>query len=247
VDEDTSRLVLDRASPVPLYFQVAQFLERRIESGELPPGMRLDNEIALAGQFGLSRPTMRRAIEYLVDRGLLVRKRGVGTQIVQPKVRRPVELSSLYDDLRAAGREPRTQVLSFVIEPPSEVVAEALSIGADSQVYSLERLRFTGREPLSIMHNWLPVGVVPLEREVLESRGLYDVLRSSGVTLKIATQTIGGRAARAAEARLLAERPGAPLLTMTRTAYDETGRAVEYGSHVYRASLYTFELTLTSG
>jgi GntR family transcriptional regulator len=247
VDEDTSRLVLDRASPVPLYFQVAQFLERRIESGELPPGMRLDNEIALAGQFGLSRPTMRRAIEYLVDRGLLVRKRGVGTQIVQPKVRRPVELSSLYDDLRAAGREPRTQVLSFVIEPPSKVVAEALSIGADSQVYSLERLRFTGREPLSIMHNWLPVGVVPLEREVLESRGLYDVLRSSGVTLKIATQTIGGRAARAAEARLLAERPGAPLLTMTRTAYDETGRAVEYGSHVYRASLYTFELTLTSG
>jgi GntR family transcriptional regulator len=247
VDEDTSRLVLDRASPVPLYFQVAQFLERRIESGELPPGMRLDNEIALAGQFGLSRPTMRRAIEYLVDRGLLVRKRGVGTQIVQPKVRRPVELSSLYDDLREAGREPRTQVLSFAIEPPSKVVAEALSIGADSQVYSLERLRFTGREPLSIMHNWLPVGVVPLEREVLESRGLYDVLRSSGVTLKIATQTIGGRAARAAEARLLAERPGAPLLTMTRTAYDETGRAVEYGSHVYRASLYTFELTLTSG
>lgn len=247
VDEDTSRLVLDRASPVPLYFQVAQFLERRIESGELPPGMRLDNEIALADQFGLSRPTMRRAIEYLVDRGLLVRKRGVGTQIVQPKVRRPVELSSLYDDLREAGREPRTQVLSFAIEPPSEVVAEALSVGADSQVYSLERLRFTGREPLSIMHNWLPVGVVPLEREVLESRGLYDVLRSSGVTLKIATQTIGGRAARAAEARLLAERPGAPLLTMTRTAYDETGRAVEYGSHVYRASLYTFELTLTSG
>ncbi|HEX6327842.1 MAG TPA: GntR family transcriptional regulator [Jiangellaceae bacterium] len=247
MDEDTSRLVLDRASPVPLYFQVAQFLERRIESGELPPGMRLDNEIALADQFGLSRPTMRRAIEYLVDRGLLVRKRGVGTQVVQPKVRRPVELSSLYDDLRDAGREPRTQVLSFAVEPPSEVVAEALSIGADSQVYSVGRIRFTGREPLSIMHNWLPVGVVALDREILESRGLYDVLRTSGVTLKIATQTIGGRAARAAEARLLAERPGAPLLTMTRTAYDETGRAVEYGSHVYRASRYTFELTLTSG
>ncbi|HEX5995477.1 MAG TPA: GntR family transcriptional regulator [Jiangellales bacterium] len=245
MDDDTSRLVLDRASPVPLYFQVAQFLERRIESGELPPGMRLNNEIALADQFGLSRPTMRRAIEYLVDRGLLVRKRGVGTQVVQPKVRRPVELSSLYDDLRDTGREPRTQVLSFAIERPSEIVAEALS--TDGQVYSVERLRFTGGEPLSIMHNWLPVDVVRLDREILESRGLYDVLRSSGVSLKIATQTIGGRAARAAEARLLAERPGAPLLTMTRTAYDETGRAVEYGSHVYRASRYTFELTLTSG
>ncbi|HEU4544189.1 MAG TPA: GntR family transcriptional regulator [Jiangellaceae bacterium] len=245
--DDETRLVLDRASPVPLYFQVAQFLEKRIESGELLPGMRLDNEIALADQFGLSRPTMRRAIEYLVDRGLLVRKRGVGTQVVQPKVRRPVELSSLYDDLRDAGREPRTKVLSFAIEPPSEVVADALSIPADGSVYSVERLRFTGDEPLSIMHNWVPADVVALDRDVLATRGLYDVLRSSGVILKIATQTIGGRAARAAEARLLGERPGAPLLTMTRTAYDETGRAVEYGSHVYRASRYTFELTLTSG
>jgi DNA-binding GntR family transcriptional regulator len=247
VDEQTSRLVLDRTSPVPLYFQVAQYLEERIESGDLPPGVRLDNEIALAEQFGLSRPTMRRAIEYLVDRGLLVRKRGVGTQVVQPKVRRPIELSSLYDDLRDAGREPRTHVLSFAVEAPSEVVAEALAIPGDSTVYSIERLRFTGDEPLSIMHNWVPVDVVTLDRDVLAARGLYDVLRSSGVIMKIATQTIGGRAARAAEARLLGERPGAPLLTMTRTAYDETGRAVEYGSHVYRASRYTFELTLTSG
>jgi DNA-binding GntR family transcriptional regulator len=247
VDQESSRLVLDRTSPVPLYFQVAQYLEQRIESGDLPPGMRLDNEIVLADQFGLSRPTMRRAIEYLVDRGLLVRKRGVGTQVVQPKVRRPIELSSLYDDLRDAGREPRTDVLSFGIEPPSEVVAEALSIDPGDRVYSIRRLRFTGDEPLSIMHNWVPVAVVTLDAELLAARGLYDVLRSSGVMLKIATQTIGGRAARAAEARLLAERPGAPLLTMTRTAYDETGRAVEYGSHLYRASRYTFELTLTSG
>ena len=55
-----------------------------------------------------------------------------------------------------------------------------------------------------------------------------------------------GRAAKAAEARLLNEKPGAPLLTMTRVAYDEVGRAVEYGSHLYRASMYTFELTLTT-
>jgi GntR family transcriptional regulator len=138
-------------------------------------------------------------------------------------------------------------VLSFAVEAPSELVADALAVPMDSSVYSIERLRFTGDEPLSIMHNWVPVDVVTLDRDVLAARGLYDVLRSSGVIMKIATQTIGGRAARAAEARLLGERPGAPLLTMTRTAYDETGRAVEYGSHVYRASRYTFELTLTSG
>lgn len=240
------RLVIDRNSPVPLYFQVAEHLERLIESGEYVPGTRLENEIVLAGRLGLSRPTMRRAIEYLVDRGLLVRKRGVGTQVVQPKVRRPVELSSLFDDLAAAGREPRTDVLAFATERPSEVVAEALALPPDSEVYAFERLRFTGGEPLSIMRNWVPTTVVDLDAAALRERGLYQIIRAAGVTLKAATESIGARAARAAEAALLGERRGAPLLTMTRTAYDETGRAVEYGSHLYRASRYTFEIALTS-
>src|ERR1700722_19859921 len=108
---------IDRSSPVPLYFQVAQRLEHMIESGELPTGTRLDNEIDLADQLGLSRPTMRRAIAYLVDRGLVVRKRGLGTQIVHAKVRRQVGLTSLYDDLAKPSRSPRTQVLTFEVEP----------------------------------------------------------------------------------------------------------------------------------
>src|SRR6201994_2933860 len=108
---------VDRNSPVPLYFQVAQHLEQLIESGELPNGTRLENEIDLADQLGLSRPTMRRAIQYLVDRGLLIRKRGVGTQVVQAKVRRQIELTSLYDDLDKNQRAPSTQVLSFKREP----------------------------------------------------------------------------------------------------------------------------------
>jgi DNA-binding transcriptional regulator YhcF (GntR family) len=103
---------VDRTSPVPLYFQVAQHLERAIAGGELAPGTRLENEIMLADQLGLSRPTMRRAIQYLVDRGLLVRKRGVGTQVVQSKVRRPVVLTSLYDDLDKSGQRTRSRTPS---------------------------------------------------------------------------------------------------------------------------------------
>lgn len=247
MEQDIPHLVVDRSSPVPLYFQVAEHLEKLIESGQYAPGTRLENEVVLAERLGLSRPTMRRAIEYLVDRGLLVRKRGVGTQVVQPKVRRPVELSSLYDDLYSAGKRPRTDVLSFATEEPSELVAQALGVSLESKVYAFERLRYAGDEPLSIMRNWVPVDVVDLDADALRERGFYQILRTSGITLKIASESIGGRAARAAEARLLNEKPGAPLLTMTRTAYDETGRAVEYGSHVYRASLYTFEITLTSG
>jgi GntR family transcriptional regulator len=209
--------------------------------------MRLDNEKVMAERLGVSRPTVRRAVMYLVDRGLIMRKRGLGTQVIRPMIRRPVELSSLFDDLEAAGRQPRTDVLSFGVEEPPEVVASALDIALDSRVYAVERLRFTGDEPLSIMRNWIPSSVLDLDPDALRERGLYQVLRSSGVNLKIATQTIGGRGAKAAEARLLGEKPGAPLLTMTRTAYDETNRPVEYGSHIYRASLYTFYVTLTTG
>lgn len=239
-------LALDRSSPVPLYFQVAQHMESLIESGVYPPGTRLENEMVLAERLGLSRPTMRKAMEYLVDRGLLVRRRGVGTQVVQPKVRRPVALSSLFDDLRAAGQAPRTEVLGLHLGVPPEHVREALGTEPGTHVYTLRRLRFTDDEPLAIMTNYVPADVVALDEEQLSTHGLYDLLRAGGVRLTIASQTIGARSAKAAEARLLGERSGAPLLTMTRTAYDEEGRAVEFGSHLYRASRYSFSLTLTS-
>ena len=125
-------LELDRTSPVPLYFQVAQQLERAIEDGRMPPGTRLDNEIQLAEQLGMSRPTLRRAMQHLVDKGLVVRRRGIGTRVVQPKVRRSLELTSLYDDLEATARRPTTRVLANEVVPASDEAAEALGLDPDS-------------------------------------------------------------------------------------------------------------------
>ncbi|MDT0331518.1 GntR family transcriptional regulator [Nocardiopsis lambiniae] len=238
-------IAIDRSSPVPLYFQVAQELERRITSGEIAVGTRLENELHLAERLGLSRPTLRRSIEYLVDRGLLVRKRGVGTQVVMPRVRRPLELSSLYDDLRRTGEHPRTDVLRFAVEAPPDAIATALEVPPGTEVYVIERLRYARDEPLAIMHNYVPTDLVGLSAESLADQGLYQLLRNVGVSLKIASQSIGARNASAAEARILHETRGAPLLTMERTVYDDVGRVVEVGSHVYRASRYSFELTLT--
>ena len=90
-------VALDRSSPVPLYYQVATRLQQLIESGDLPVGSKLPNEVDLAEKLGVSRPTMRHAINYLVERGMLVRKRGVGTQIVHPKVRRPLASHAVLD------------------------------------------------------------------------------------------------------------------------------------------------------
>jgi DNA-binding GntR family transcriptional regulator len=236
---------VDRNSPVPLNFQVAQHLEQLIESGELPMGTRLDNEAHLARQLGLSKPTMRRAIEYLVGRGLLVRKRGIGTHVVHTKVTREVELTSLYDDLAKTGRDPSTAVVSFRTEPASDAVAATLGIAAGTLVYAFERLRYADAEPLALMRNHVPEYLLHLSAANLEAQGLYNLFRTNGIIMRIAKQAIGARAATAAEARALGERKRAPLLVMERSAYDEQGRAVEHGHHVYRASRYSFDLTLT--
>ncbi len=237
---------LDRTSPVPLYFQVASRMQQLIETGVLPVGGRLENEVELAERLGVSRPTIRRAVQYLVERGVLVRKRGVGTQIVHPKVRRPVELSSLYDDLAKSGQKPRTQVRTLEVRRAPDHVAEALGLDENVQVTWVERLRFADGEPLAIMHNAVPVDVLPLRREDLEGRGLYELLRAAGYAPRMATQVVGARTATAAEAAVLEDVRGAPLLTMTRTAWDASGQGVEYGSHIYRASRYAFELTLST-
>ena len=239
-------MALDRMSPVPLYYQVAQQLEQAIESGELPAGTRLDTELVLADQLGVSRPTLRRAVEYLVERGYLVRRRGLGTQVVHTKVRRPVELTSLYDDLLVSGKRPRTTVRSLETVPAADVVAHALGVDEGSPVLALERIRYADDQPLALMRNWFPCGLLDLNAEVLERTGLYQLMRAAGVGLHLASQTVGARAATAAEARLLRAAKGEPLLTMQRTTYDDAGRAVEFADHLYRASLYSFEIVLVT-
>jgi DNA-binding GntR family transcriptional regulator len=237
-------VIVDRGSPVPLYYQLARQLEAAIQSGELSPGTRLENELEIAERCGLSRPTVRQAIQHLVDRGLLVRKRGVGTQVVLSEIRRPVELTSLHDDLAAAGREPRTDVLEFGTVPADDRVAKELGVAAGDPVLRMRRARYTGGEPLALLTNYLPEGLLTVTADDLARHGLYELLRASGVNLRIANQSIGARRATAEEARLLDERRGVPMLTMTRTAYDDKGTAIEFGRHVYRASRYSYALTL---
>ena len=242
----TIQVSVDRNSRIPLHVQLAQQLEAAIHDGDLPVGSRLSNEVDLAEAYGLSRPTVRQAIARLVDQGLLVRKRGVGTQVVgsSGQVRRSLELTSLYDDLAAAHRKPETEVLRFGIAPASSDVATALQCEAGDRVLRMERLRRADGEPLALMRNWLPAELLDTDPSTLAERGLYELLRAEGVRLKVAHQTISAQPATTEQARLLSEEPGYPLLATTRITYDDHGRAVEYGSHLFRASRYAFEHTL---
>lgn len=237
-------LRIDRSSPIPLYHQVAEQLERAIGDGTLVPGDRIANEISLADQLGLSRPTMRQAIQTLVDKGMLVRKRGVGTQVVQSPIRRTVELTSLNDDLIRAGQDPHTVVLRSELVEATEAIGEELKIEPGTAVWSVERLRSVGGQPLALMSNVIPADVLDLDGVDLSTAGLYELLRANGIHIRVAHQRIGARPADSHEGKLLEQRKGTPLLTMQRTAFDDGGRAVEHGSHVYRPDLYSFEMTL---
>src|SRR4051812_23585734 len=110
---------------------------------------------------------MRRAMQHLVDKGLVVRRRGIGTRVVQPKLRRSLELTSLYDDLARAGRAPTTEVLSFGRVEAVDDVAERLEVEEGTTVLELTRLRRADGEPIAKLTNYLPERVSAFGQEEL--------------------------------------------------------------------------------
>ena len=237
-------VIIDRFSPVPLYHQLAEQLSAAIENGELQPGDAFENELSLAERLDLSRPTVRRGIEELVNRGLLVRRRGVGTTVASKAIHRKAELTSLYEDLTAAGRTPRTDVLAFETGVTDVRAAEKLGLSYDAPLIFMERLRRTDDVSMAILRNWLPASTPGLSPEALTERSLYTLLREAGIRPAIGHQMIGARRPTARERELLGLVPGDPLLTMSRVAFDASGKPVEFGDHCYRYDQYFFDLTV---
>lgn len=239
---------LVRTSEVPLYLQLARQLLNGVETGQLRPGDLLETEIDLARRLRLSRPTVRRAIAVLVDRGLLIRRRGVGTVVASGGVHQRAALNSLYDDLAAERRSPRTELLDLDTRVIHEQAANALGLRPRTRLIHITRLRYVGALPLAILENWLPPDFPALHAltpERLECNGLYAILRANGVTPRTAQQTFGARNATGAERRLLNLTKADPLLTMWRTAYADGGRIIECGDHRYRGDQYSISVQVS--
>lgn len=235
---------IDRNSPVPLYHQLATQLTEAIESSTLKPGDLFENELALADRLELSRPTVRRAISELVAKGLLIRRRGIGTTVANKVVHRRNELTSLYDDLQRTGRTPVTEILEFDPARVDPVAAGHLGVEADAPLIYVERLRSADDTPLAVMRNWLPPKYEQITAEALTTNGLYTLLRQYGARPVVAHQSIGARQPKASERRALQLARGEPVLTMTREAYDAQGTPIEFGNHCYRADQYAFDITV---
>lgn len=239
-------VTIDRTSPVPLYHQLSQQLAAAIDEGVLKPGDAFENELSLAERLDLSRPTVRRAIVELVTRGLLVRRRGIGTTVAQEAIHRRNELTSLYDDLKETGRQPVTTLLAFETAITDNRAATIFGLPTDTPLVYLERLRSVEEGPIALLHNWLPPQFADLDPEALASGSLYGQLRARGVVPAVGHQSIGARPAEPNERKLLQLDRHDPVLTMTRRAYDAAGRPVEFGDHCYRYDRHRFDLTVYS-
>jgi GntR family transcriptional regulator len=238
---------IDRASPIPLYHQLAEQLSALIEGGTLKPGDLFENELSLAQRLGLSRPTVRQAIGQLLTQGLFVRRRGIGTTVAKGMVHRRAELTSLYEDLAREGRQPHTDVLCLVTDALDDRATAALGLSTNTPLVAMVRIRYAGDTPLAVLRNWLPPQYADITPEQLSSNGLYALLRARGVRPKVARQTIGAHNAGREDRRLLHLTKAEPLLTMTRSAYDGKGDAVEFGDHCYRAEHYALDMTVHEG
>lgn len=236
---------LDRQSIVPLYQQIAEPLTKLIMSGAIEPGRLIEDEVSLAHRLEVSRPTTRRALQDLVNSGLLVRRRGVGTRVTPTHVHRQIGLTSLNEDLEKAGYETRTEVLSYQVQLANEAQSKQLNCQVGDEVVSIERLRWINDSPLGIMRNTIPSKVAPTLTE-LSQNGLYKCLADRHVKMATAVQTIGARIATESEAELLGLETGAALMTIERTVYDVAGDVVEYGRHIYDASQYNVTIPLVA-
>ena len=130
------------------------------------------------------------------------------------------------------------------IEAASAEVAAAPGITEDGGVHRVERLRLTHGQPVAALCTYVPEGLLDVDTARLESTSLYRMMRTVGITLHSARRSVGARSTTPEEAERLLEPACAALLTVRHMAYDDTGRAVEYGSHICRASRYAFEFQM---
>ncbi len=234
----------------PRYVQLRRRLESGIETGLLPPDSSLPSERDLADLTDLSRVTVRKAIQELVNSGMVEQRQGSGSFVrrAEPRVEQSLsQLTSFTEDMSRRGMETSSTWLERGIFLPSPEETVALGLSAEDQVARIYRLRETGGRPMALERAALPLDVLPNPLEVTTS--LYEVLEASGRRPVRAIQKISAINLAATEAELLDVAEGTAGLSIQRTSYQDNGRVTEFTRSIYRGDAYDFvaELRLSNG
>ena len=242
--------VLDARSTMPLYQQLQRALRIAIDGGVLQPEDALPAERQLAGDLGVSRITVRRAIDALVADGRLISRQGAGNFVTSPVpaariAKNFAKLTSFSEDMRARGHKPGSRWIKRVRGVANPV--ESLKLGASpgTAVLRFHRLRFADRQPMAIEYATVLATALASINAVHDS--LYAALEASGHRPVRALQRLSALLLDEEQARLLQTEPGAAGLLVERIGYGRDGSALELSQSIYRGDTYDFVAELNAG
>ncbi|NOX90145.1 MAG: GntR family transcriptional regulator [Calditrichaeota bacterium] len=238
-------LKIDHQSPIPLHVQVEKLLRRLTQAAEYQRGKYLPNEVELAKQLGISRNTVRQAINRLVYEGLVTRKKGVGTRVTNNRV--PTRLEnwhSFTQEMTGQGISFKNYEISSILEPASKKVAQALSITEGKEVVKLCRLRGLEEGPIVFFISYFHPRI-GLEISEDFSQPLYDLLEKKYHTVvMLSREELSVQSADKELAEKLRIKRGDPLLFRKRFVFDPGDRIVEYNLGWYRADRFTYSIEI---
>lgn len=242
---------LDRSSPLPLYSQIKERLvefihEQGVEPGDKSP-KKLYPEDALAEMFGVSRMTVRQAVQELVNDGLLYRVKGIGTFISPPHVNgQLIEIERFVDEWTLQGKEIKVKVSFFNITTCSREWTSALKLAPGTPVLYIGRRRYVDGMPVALDDRYLPAEMAgTVSREDVETESIFLTLaRKGGLIIEKADYEIGAQAAEERVASFMNIKAGDPILARKLVIYAVPGRPVITGLSIYRADLFKYTVSV---
>jgi GntR family transcriptional regulator len=235
---------LDEGNSLPLYQQLQRKLRLAIENRVLGPDDALPPERDLAEELNVSRITVRKAIDGLVDEGLLIRKQGSGTFVTNRVEKNFAKLTSFSEDMRARGRKPRSVWLDRAAGTVTPGESLTLRSSPGTPVYRFSRIRYADDAPMSLEYATVLADCLPSVESVETS--LYEALERTGNRPVRALQRLRAVLLTAAQAQLLKAQEKDAGLLVERVGFLKDGRAVEFSQSFYRGDIYDFVAELSA-
>lgn len=238
--DKTSRIA---EGPQPKHQQLRELLIQMVV-----PGQAIPSERELMATYGVSRATVRKAIDGLVVDGLLQRTHGLGTFAIRPRLETKLHLASFSQDMRRRGLEPSTRLLSVTLAKPPTEVAQWYGIEPGAKAWRIVRIRLADNSPVAHEDGWYPADLLPdLDHQDLAGGSLYEILATHyGLWVDDAEQTLWGETADAGMALALAAPVGIPLLVFRRRS-TAGGQRIEFVVSRYRGDRYQIHMDLSRG